>query len=52
MHCVNLYFTCSYTGKVSLNEENSEFAWVIPQKALEYKLVFGAEEAIRKWMGR
>ena len=52
MHCVNLYFSCSYTGNVSLNEENSEFVWVSPQKALEYKPVFGAIEAIKRWMGR
>lgn len=52
MYCVNLYFACSCTGKVSLNEESSEFVWVSPQKALEYKPVFGAEEAIKRWMER
>ncbi len=50
MHCLNLYFACSCTGQVTLNEESSEFVWVNPQKALEYKPVFGAEEAIRRWM--
>jgi 8-oxo-dGTP diphosphatase len=52
MHCVNLYFTCSCTGAVSLNEESSEFVWVTARKALEYKPVFGADEAIRKWINR
>ena len=52
MHCVNLYFTCSCTGKVSLNEESSEFVWVTPEKALEFKPVFGADEAIRRWINR
>jgi 8-oxo-dGTP diphosphatase len=51
MHCVNLYFTCSCIGKVSLNEESSEFIWVTAQKALEYKPIFGADEAIRRWIG-
>jgi 8-oxo-dGTP diphosphatase len=50
MHCVNLYFTCSCIGKVSLNEESSEFVWVTAQKALEYKPIFGADEAIRRWI--
>jgi 8-oxo-dGTP diphosphatase len=50
MHCVNLYFACSCRGKISLNEENSEFVWVTPQKALEYKPIFGADEAILRWM--
>ncbi len=50
MHCLNLYFACSCAGQVTLNEESSEFVWVSPQKALEYKPVFGAEEAIRRWM--
>jgi 8-oxo-dGTP diphosphatase len=52
MHCVNLYFTCSGTGKVSLNEESSEFVWVTPEKALEFKPAFGADEAIQKWINR
>ena len=52
MHCVNLYFACSCRGKVSLNEEISEFAWVTARKALEYKPIFGADEAIRRWMGK
>lgn len=50
MHCVNLYFTCSYSGELALNEESSDFAWVTPQEALEYMPVFGAAEAIRRWM--
>ncbi len=52
MHCVNLYFSCACKGKVSLNEESSESAWVTPEQALEYKPVFGAEEAIRRWISR
>jgi 8-oxo-dGTP diphosphatase len=51
MHCVNLYFICSCIGKVSLNEESSEFVWVTAQEALEYKPIFGAAEAIRRWIG-
>jgi 8-oxo-dGTP diphosphatase len=34
MHCVNLYFTCSCSGTVTLNEESSEFVWVTPEKAI------------------
>jgi 8-oxo-dGTP diphosphatase len=48
MHCLNLYFRCSASGSVKLNEESSEFAWLTPQEALALKPVFGAEEAIRR----
>jgi len=48
MHCLNLYYTCSYTGQITLNKESSDFAWVSPLKAIDYKPVFGAEEIILK----
>jgi len=35
-----------------LNEESSEFVWVTPEKALEFKPAFGADEAIQKWINR
>jgi 8-oxo-dGTP diphosphatase len=50
MHCVNLYFSCTATGELRLNEENSAFIWVTPQEAVEHKPVFGAVEAIGRWM--
>jgi 8-oxo-dGTP diphosphatase len=49
MHCINLYFSCQCTGEVTLDSENSDFAWATPEKALEYEPVFGAEEAISRY---
>lgn len=51
MHCINLYFSCQCTGEVKLDSENSDFVWASPEKALEYKPVFGAQEAIERWRG-
>ncbi|MEI7673666.1 MAG: NUDIX hydrolase, partial [Deltaproteobacteria bacterium] len=45
MHCVNLYFRCTATGDVRLNEENSEFVWVTPEDVGQYQPVFGAQAA-------
>ena len=50
MHCLNLYFRCHATGNVTLNEESSGFAWLSPSEALLRKPIFGAEEAIRRWL--
>jgi 8-oxo-dGTP diphosphatase len=48
MHCLNLYFRCTVTGQVALNEESSDFAWLPLAEALARKPVFGAEAAIRR----
>ena len=50
MHCLNLYFRCTATGAVTLNEESSEFVWVTLQEALGYEPVFGAQAAIKRVM--
>jgi 8-oxo-dGTP diphosphatase len=50
MHCLNLCFTCGYDGAVTLNEESGEYRWLCPEEALKLKPVFGAEEAIERWM--
>ncbi len=50
MHCLNLYFRCHAAGNVTLNEESSGFAWLSPSEALARRPIFGAEEAIRRWL--
>jgi 8-oxo-dGTP diphosphatase len=51
MHCINLYFRCAVSGPPTLNEESSEATWVAPEEALALKPVFGAVEAIRRFVG-
>jgi 8-oxo-dGTP diphosphatase len=49
LHCVNLYFEGTSRGKVTINRESSEFAWVSPDEALRLRPVFGGVEAIRRY---
>lgn len=50
MHCINLYFECSVTGKINLNEESGEYAWIRPDEIDKYDIAFRNDEAlIRYW---
>jgi 8-oxo-dGTP diphosphatase len=49
MHCINLYFECSVTGKVIINKESNEYIWVSPSEALAFKPVFGGYEAVKRY---
>lgn len=40
MHCINLYFECTVTGEIVLNEESSEFAWIGPTDIAQYQIAF------------
>ena len=40
MHCINLYFECTATGEILLNEESSEFAWIGPSDITQYQIAF------------
>jgi 8-oxo-dGTP pyrophosphatase MutT (NUDIX family) len=40
MHCINLYFECTVTGEILLNEESSEFAWIGPSDITRYQIAF------------
>jgi 8-oxo-dGTP pyrophosphatase MutT (NUDIX family) len=48
MHCLNLYFRCSVSGVLRLNNESSAFAWVSPDDMHEYSIVFRNDEALRR----
>ncbi len=50
MHCLNLYFKCLFYGNLKINEESSDFAWVLPQDIGRYNPVFGAMEAIEIYL--
>lgn len=49
MHCINLYFQCTVSGKVTLNEESSEFTWIGPEALERYGLVFRNDEGLRRY---
>lgn len=47
MHCVNFYFLCRAEGKITLNEESSDFAWIGPDDLSSLNIVFRNDEALR-----
>ena len=49
MHCLNLYFECTASGSVRLNEESSEHAWIGPDDLDRYEVVFGNGEGLRRY---
>lgn len=49
MHCINLYFACEVTGKLVLNEESSECAWIGPEELTRYRLAFRNDEGLRRY---
>jgi mutator protein MutT len=40
MHCISLYFECTATGEILLNEESSECAWIGPSDIAQYRIAF------------
>jgi mutator protein MutT len=40
MHCINLYFECTVSGNVALNNESSEFAWISSEDIDQYDIAF------------
>lgn len=50
MHCINLYFECTVSGNIVLNNESSHFAWIGPAIMKDYEIAFRNDEAlIRYW---
>jgi hypothetical protein len=50
MHCVNLYFECTVSGDIVLNEESGEYAWIGIEDIDKYDIAFRNDEAlIRYW---
>jgi 8-oxo-dGTP diphosphatase len=53
MHCINLYFECTVSGTVTVNEESSEYAWIGSSELSRYQIVFRNDEALlRYWRER
>ena len=49
LHCIHHYFKAEYTGKVKINEESSDYAWVSREKLGDYNVAFGDEIAINRY---
>jgi 8-oxo-dGTP diphosphatase len=48
MHCINLYFHCSVSGDLRLNDESSDYVWIGSSEIDSYNVVFRNEEAIKR----
>jgi 8-oxo-dGTP diphosphatase len=46
MHCINMYFECAVSGKIVLNHESSQFAWIGPSDIGDYDIAFRNDEAL------
>ena len=49
MHCINLYFQCSVTGQVILNDESSEYAWMREEDLDKYDIAFKNDLALLQY---
>ena len=49
MHGINLYFECTASGAVALNDESSEYAWIALEDLVRYNLVFRNDEGLREY---
>jgi len=49
MHCINLYFRCAAQGKIVLNPESSEHAWIGPDDLDHYALAFRNDEGLQRY---
>jgi mutator protein MutT len=51
MHCVNLYFECECSGKIELNEESGEFAWIGRDELDRYEIAFANDLGLMRYWG-
>ena len=49
MHCINLYFECTVSGNIVLNNESSHFAWIGPSDLENYEIAFRNDEALTRY---
>ena len=49
MHCINLYFECKTAGKLRLNSESDDFAWIDAAELSRYELVFRNDEGLLQY---
>ena len=53
MHCINLYFECGVEGEIRLNEESSQFAWIVAENFPDYEIAFRNDTALlRYWKAK
>jgi len=49
MHCINLYLECAAEGKVVLNEESIEAAWISREDVPRFELSFRNDEGLARY---
>jgi 8-oxo-dGTP diphosphatase len=49
MHCINLYFKCVASGSVKLNQESSDYRWIMASEAANYKIAFLNDQALSNY---
>lgn len=49
LHFLSLFFECTCTGKVIINNESSEYRWIDRDDLKSLNLAFGHDEAINRY---
>jgi len=49
MHCINLYFECTASGTITLNDESSSYAWIDPLELESFALAFRNDHGLRRY---
>jgi mutator protein MutT len=49
MHCINLYFRCTFEGELMLNNESVAAAWIAREELERYSLTFRNDEALARF---
>jgi len=49
LHYINLAFRCTAEGKVQLNHESSDYAWIDSISMINYKIAFSNDEMLRRY---
>ena len=49
MHCINLYLECEVEGRLALNEESTDSAWIGREDLLRYPIAFRNDEGLRRY---
>jgi 8-oxo-dGTP diphosphatase len=49
MHCINLYFECTVSGDIRLNEESGEYAWIGQEDINKYDIAFRNDEGLMRY---
>ena len=49
LHYVNLVFICDVNGKLKINHESSDYAWIGPDEIGNYEIAFGNDTILSKY---